>query len=108
MTEPDFFDYLGTAEDIAKLLPELAQFDTPENAAVSPSMVRSIALMNSMTQKQFLISCAVALTFNLQTVPADNTLDDVSDEYLRAHPDMQKQLEDVVSRIEDLSEGMKG
>lgn len=112
MSDPKEFDYLKTAEDIAKLLPWLAKFESPEMAIASTTMTECVALVNSMSRDQFLVSCAVALTFNVQQSPADNTLDDVSDEYLRAHPEKQKQLEDIVHHIEDLSgegeEGMKG
>lgn len=111
MSELDLFDYLATAEKIAGLFPWLAKFETPEMAIASTTMTECHQLYASMTTEQFFVSLAVALTFNVSHEPADSTLDDVSDEYLRAHPEKQKQLEDIVAKIVDLSgeeDGMKG
>lgn len=97
MTE---FDYLGTAEKIAKLFPELAQFESPEAAMKSSVMTDCREFLYQMTSEQFFISCGIALTFNVSLPPADSTLDDVSDEYLRAHPEKQKQLDTEVTEFE--------
>lgn len=113
------FDYLDAAQKIAMVFRNLAEFETPGHAIVSPTMDKCKALAWSMTTDQFYVSLGLALSFNVQPVAADNTLDDVSDAYLGAHADKKKEMDEIVKNIEALTdqdkqtladddEGMKG
>lgn len=96
------FDYLGTGMKIYDVVPWLARFESPQIAKQSTTMDEVKALMHGMSLEDFLVSVGVALSFNVTDVPADHVVNNLTPEYLLAHPEMQKQLDGIEADIEKL------